>query len=174
MNTSDLQNVLDHLKQELGKIKTGRANPGMLEDIQAEAYGSKMPLKELATISIPEARQFLISPYDKGNIKAIESALNQANLGSSPQTQEDNIRLTLPPMTEETRKKEAAEIHQKAEGAKIQIRELRHKTLNTLKDEGLSEEEVSHKKKETEEIVHEYTGKIDKLAKEKEEEVMKI
>lgn len=175
MNQSDLDKVIDHFTHELTKVKTGRANPELIENVPVDAYGSKMPLKELATISIPEARQFLIVPYDKNNMKAIESALSQTDLGTSPQAEDDKIRLILPALTEETRQKEAADIHKKAEEAKVSIRDLRHKAQHHLKDDkSLSEEESEHKKKEIDETVHEYNDKIDEMAKKKEEEVMKM
>jgi ribosome recycling factor len=175
MNKQDLDNAIQHLKDELIKVKTGRANPEMIENIMVNAYGTKMPLKELANISVPEPRQFLVSPYDaKSNIKAIESALNQANLGSSPQTQEDNIRLSLPDLTEETRKREVAEVHKKAEETKIRIRDIRHKELDAIKSGDSSEEEKDYAKKTAEDTVKEYNDKVDQIAKAKEEEVMKI
>jgi ribosome recycling factor len=171
----DFTKIIDHLKYELNKIKTGRANSDLIENIMVSAYNSQMSLKELASISIPEARQLLVIPFDKSNLKTIQSALNKADLGTSPQVQGDSIRIILPPLTEESRLKEVANIKVKAEEAKVRVREIRHKILSALKkDESKSEEDQDREKKQTEDMSTKFNEEIEKLIKTKEEEVMKI
>lgn len=166
------------LQQELKGLRTGRASAALVEDITVEAYGTMTPLQHLASLSIPDAKTILITPWDKSILKDIEKALTLANLGINPVNDGAGIRLTLPAMTEETRKNLIKIVGQKVEHAKIAIRTQRDK----VKEEILKEERAgtlteddrfSHLKK-LDETTREFTDRAAALGTEKEKEVMTI
>lgn len=177
MNSNDtkskFQIAIDFLMKELATIRTGRASTSMVEEINVDAYGSQMQIKSLANISIPEARQILIDPWDKSVMKDIEKGIIASNLGFNPINDGTSIRINLPDMTEEKRKDLTKVVGQKCEGARIEIRKFREDIKNVLKeekDEDLRESNL----KELDEITKEYNEKIEELRKKKEEELMTI
>ena len=172
------QDALNHLHQEYVKIQTGRANAALVENVMVESYGTKMPLKGLASISIPEPKQIAIQPWNRDQLQSIEKALLEANLGLTPQNDGVIIRLNLPPMTEDRRKELVKLVNQFAEDARISIRNARHETINNLKilekEKEISEDDLRLKEKEVQEKVDDFNQKVEEAAKQKEEDVMTV
>lgn len=172
------QDAVDHLHSEYAKIQTGRANVALVENIMVDSYGTQTPLKGIANISVPEAKQIAIQPWNRDQLPNIEKAITEANLGLNPQNDGVVIRLNLPPMTEDRRKELVKLAHQYAEDARISVRNARHEALNSLKtkekDKEISEDVLRGKEKETQEKVDEYNKKIEEAARHKEEDVMTV
>jgi ribosome recycling factor len=164
------------LKQALAGIRTGRANPGLVDSIRVEAYGSPTPLKQLATIGAPEPNQLVIRPFDPGTLKDIEKAIQASDLGFNPMNDGRVIRINVPALSTETRKKLVARIKELAEEAKVSIRNIRrdgNKLADTeQKDKQLTEDERDTVKEEIQELTKNYENQISELAKSKEAEVM--
>src|SRR5438105_295884 len=121
----EFDKVLDHFKFEIGSLRTGRANPALLQTVQVESYGSKMPLEHVASITVSDAKTLTISPWDKGQIQAIEKGIQVANLGFNPSNDGNVLRITLPPLNEERRKEMVKLLGQIAEKGRIGIRNVR-------------------------------------------------
>ena len=172
------QDALDHLHNEYAKIQTGRANAALVESIMVDSYGVKSPLKALANISIPEAKQIAIQPWDRGQLSNIEKAILEADLGLVPQNDGVLIRLNLPPLTEERRKDLVKLVHKYAEDARISIRNARHDSLNQFKEmekaKEISEDELKGKEKNVQEKVDEFNKMVEEASKKKEEDVMTV
>ena len=172
------QAAVDHLHSEYIKIQTGRANTALVENITVESYGAKMPLKAVATISIPESKQIAIQPFNKDQLQNIEKAILEADLGLTPQNDGTFIRLNLPPLTEERRKELIKLVYQYAEESRISIRNARHEAITHLKDlekeKEISEDELRAKEKEVQEKVDEFNQKVEGTAKKKEQDVMTV
>lgn len=166
------------LQRELAKIRTGRANPDILDSVRVEYYGSMTPLKQLASISVPEPRMLLLKPFDRSAIKAIESAIAQANLGLNPSNDGEVIRLPMPALTEERRKQLAKVARAKGEECKVAIRAARHEARDMLdalqKDGTVGEDEADRARKEVEEIVKAANAEIDALVAKKAEAIMAV
>lgn len=174
----DFENALSHLEKELHNIRSGRANPAIVEHVKVEAYGSEMELKGVASISVPDAKTIQIEPWDKGVVKDVEKALIAANLGMSPSVSGSVIRLNLPPMTEENRKDTVKVVHQKGEQSRIAVRnvreQVRENVLKQEKDKIISEDERFRLLDLLDKEVGEMNKKIDEAVKEKEQEVLTI
>src|SRR3989338_3520363 len=162
--------IVEHYKTDISSIRSGRATPAFVEDIVADAYGQKMKLKELASISVPEPRTIAIQPWDKGVLEAISKALQQSNLGMNPIADGDLIRLNMPALTEERRKEFIKLLKQKTEHAHIQIRKLREDIMRSFAD--LSEDEIFRSKADLQKVVDDYNRKLEDLEKKKEGELM--
>ena len=174
---SELEKILNKLKEELGSIRTGRANPFLVENIQIECYGSKMILKQLAAIHVPEPRTLIINPWDKNLIKAIENQLSTRS-DFSLTVDGETIRINLPPLTEEKRRDLVKLIKEKAEEARIAIRRHREEAWNKIQErfkEGkLREDDKFKGKDELQEVIDDYNERVEKMVKSKEEEIMKV
>ncbi len=172
------QDALDHLHQEFAKVQTGRASAALVEDIQVDSYGAKMPLKGVATITIPEPKQIAIQPFNKDQLTNIEKAVIEADIGLVPQNDGNFIRLNIPPLTEERRRDLVKMVHQFAEDARISVRNARHEALNTFKqmekDKEMSEDELRGKEKAVQEKVDEFNKMVEEAAKKKETDIMTI
>jgi len=172
------ETTLSHLKQEYGKIQTGRANAALVENIMVECYGAKMQMRAVANISIPEPKQIAIQPYDRGQLSYIEKAIMEANLGLNPQNDGIFIRLNIPPLTEERRKELVKLVHKFAEDSRISLRNARHEAINQFKElekkKEISEDDLRGKEKVVQEKIDEYNKKIDELSKKKEQDVMTV
>lgn len=164
------QQVIEHYKSDISSIRTGRASSALVEDIQAECYGQKMRLVELATITTPEPRTIVIQPWDKGVLEAISKAIRESNLGMAPIADGDLIRLNLPALTEERRKEFIKLLKQKTEHAHIQIRRVREEVIKSFAD--LSEDEQFRSKADLQKTVDEHNKKLEELEKKKEGELM--
>lgn len=159
----------------LASIRTGRANPAMLDGIEVEYYGTMTPLNQVGAITVPEGRQLLIKPYDRTLVEAIEHAINAANLGINPQSDGENVRLNIPPLTEESRKLLVKDVSKYAEDAKVAIRNIRRDANDTIKkDKELTKDEVNIYQDEIQKLTDNYIKNIDEIAKAKEKELMSI
>lgn len=172
------KDALDHLHGEYAKLQTGRANAALIEAVMVDSYGSPMPLKGLASISIPESNQIAIQPWDRNQVNAIEKAIVEADLGMNPQNDGVVIRLIIPPLTEDRRKELVKLVHKNAEDSRISIRNARHEALHEWKgmekEKEISEDELKGYEKSLQEKVDEYNKQIEEAAKHKEQDVMTV
>lgn len=169
------QRVLEHLAQELSGIRTGRATPALVENIEVEVYGAKQPIKALGSISTPDAKTLAIEPWDGSVVKAIESALQKADLGMNPNVDGKIIRLIMPMMTEETRQKMAKIVKEKLEESRISVRQVREDVKKKIeKLEGVGEDEKRGLQKELDEEVKDANNTIESMGKKKVEEITTI
>ncbi len=173
-----MQKTIDLLSLELSRIRTARANPAILDDIKVEYYGTLTPLKQLASISIPEPRQLLIQPWDRSAIPQIEKAILKSELGLNPIVETNLIRIPLPPLTEERRKELVKLCHKLTEDAKIAIRNIRRDGNEEIKklekDKKISEDDVRIGQKKIQEITDEFIKTADKLFAQKEQEITEL
>lgn len=165
--------TLDHLHQEFSKLQTGRANASVVEHVLVDAYGQRMELKAVSSISVQDARSMVIQPWDRSVLGAVEKALQQANLGTSPVNDGMVIRINFPPMTEERRLQIRKIVSQLSEQAKIKVRQDRQITHDAIKAVP-EEDEKERLQKELQKLVDEANKRIDDSAKKKEAEVMTV
>ena len=167
--------AIAHFQQEIRALRTGRANPSMIELINVDAYGTPTPLVQLASITTPEPTQLLVQPWDPNLVKNVEKAIQASPLGITPTVDGQGIRLHFPPLTEERRKELARVVREKAEMARVAIRSIRediHKSLKqSEKDGSLSEDQVAQEGKALQTVVDEYSEKIAALTQQKEAEL---
>jgi ribosome recycling factor len=183
------QEVLDDLKKEaektvgafrreLSRTRTGRASTALLEGIQAEYYGAKTPLIQLATLSAPEPRLLIVQPFDKAALTAIEKAIQQSDLGLNPMSDGKILRIPIPELTAERRKEIVRHLHKVAEDFRVSVRAHRHDALELLKEmlkeKDITEDENRRAKEKIEAITKEYLERLDKTLKGKEEEVLSV
>ena len=177
-HASEFDAAVQRLEQDLKGLRSGRANAGMVEAISVQAYGSTAELKGVASISIPDAKTIQIEPWDKGLVKDIETALIAADLGMQPSTTGTTIRLSVPAMTEENRKRMVKQAHELAESARIVIRSIREKIRDDVqgqeKAKTIGEDEKFRMQEELDKRVKEVNAKIEDIAGKKEEEIMTI
>ena len=168
--------TVEHFKEELKNIRTGRANTAMFDNISVEVYGTKMRLKDLATISSPEPRQILITPFDRNNAGFINQAIEKANLGLQAQIEGNVIRIIIPSLTEEARKKMVQRCHEEREKCKVSVRNHRREANDTLKKQKgeMSEDEIKKLEKDVQNITDKFCEQADKITTEKEQEVMTV
>ena len=169
-----MEKAIESLEKRFTTVRAGRANPSSLDGIMVEYYGSMTPLKQLATISVPEARQLLIKPFDRGALSAIEKGILAANLGYNPGNDGETIRIVIPELTEERRRELVKQVKSLAEDAKIVVRNIRHDAIEDVKKQEFSEDEEKGLEKEIQDTVNEYNKKIDNKLKEKEQELLTV
>ena len=171
-----MEKAISVLKHALSGIRTGRANPGLVDSVRVEAYGSQSPLKQLASITVPEPTQLVVRPYDAGTIKDIEKAIVASDLGLNPQNDGKIIRINIPPLSTDVRKKMVARIKELAEEAKISIRSIRrdaNKVIDTAeKNKEISEDDRDRLKDEVQELTKKYEADATESAKLREADVM--
>ena len=167
--TDKMDKTIENLGKRFATVRAGRANPSSLDGVKVDYYGSLTPLKQLATISVPEARQLLIKPFDRGSLGAIEKAILAANLGYNPGNDGETIRIIIPELTEDRRKELVKQVKAIAEDAKVSIRNIRRDGLEDLKKCELSEDEEKGMEKDIQDLVNEYNKKIESVLKEKEQ-----
>ena len=172
---SQMEKGIDALKNNFTKVRTGRANAHVLDDIKVDYYGQPTPITQLAGVKVPEASMLVIEPWDKSALKEIEKAIETSDLGITPSNDGAAIRLPFPKPTEERRKELVKECGKYAEDAKVAIRNARRDANNKAeRDDELSEDEVAREKKEIQKLTDEYVAKVDELLKSKTSEVMEI
>ena len=171
-----MEKAVDVFRHALTGIRTGRANPGLVDTLKVEVYGSPTPIKSLASVGAPEPNQIVVRPFDPGTIKDIEKAIQAADLGLNPQSDGRLIRITIPALSTDVRKKMTARIKELAEEARVAIRNVRrdaNKAADTEKtDGGMTEDEVETAKEEVQELTKKFEARVGDLAKAKESEVM--
>lgn len=176
--TSHADKSVEHLKGELATIQTGRASASLVEGLKVDYYGALTPLQQLSTISVPEAQQILIEPFDKNVLADIEKAITASDLNLNGQNDGEKIRINIPPLTEERRKQLVSVVHQKLEEARIAIRNSREdawKKIKQAEGEGkVSEDEKYQAEEELNKVIGEYNDKVKEIGAHKEEEIMKV
>jgi ribosome recycling factor len=166
--------VIDHLVNELGAIRTGRASGAILEPVQVEAYGALQPIKALATITTPDARTILIEPWDSSVVKSIETAIMKSDVGIMPVVDGKTLRLAMPMMTEETRLKMVKLMKEKLEDARVSLRKVREEARKEIAKADGGEDEQRRLEELLEKTVKEYTAKIEEMGDKKEKEITTI
>ena len=172
--TDKMDKTIENLEKRFATVRAGRANPSSLDGVMVEYYGSMTPLKQLATISVPEARQLLIKPFDKSSLGAIEKAILTSNLGYNPGNDGETIRIVIPELTEERRKELAKQVKAISEDAKVSIRNIRHEGLEEVNKADLPEDIEKSMEKEIQDLVNDYNKKIEELLKRKEQDLLTV
>lgn len=162
------------LEDKFASVRAGRANPSMLDEVFVDYYGTKTPLKQLATIFVPEARQISVKPFDKSLLGKIEKAIFEANLGVTPNNNGESVFITIPPLTEERRKELVKQVKEYAEEGRISIRNIRKEIIDIIKKDDLPEDEERNIVENLQEVVNDYNKKIEEKTKEKEKDLMEI
>jgi len=175
LNTEEkMENTITSLENKFTNVRAGRANPSMLDGINVEYYGTETPLKQLANISIPEARQLMIKPFDKSILGGIEKAIFEANLGVTPNNNGECIFIVIPPLTEDRRKELVKQVKGLAEEGKIALRNIRQDANTAIKNLKLPEDEEKRGNEEVQELINKYNKIIEDKLKEKENDLMTI
>ncbi|KAJ4727472.1 Ribosome recycling factor [Melia azedarach] len=173
-----MEKTIDMVRTNFNSVRTGRANPAMLDKIEVEYYGSPVSLKSIAQISTPDASSLLIQPYDKSSLKAIEKAIVSSDLGMTPNNDGDVIRLSLPQLTSERRKELSKVVAKQAEEGKVALRNIRRDALKAYekleKEKKLSEDNVKDLSSDLQKLTDEYMKKIESIYKQKEKELLKV
>jgi ribosome recycling factor len=174
----EFEKAIAFLDEELHGLRSGRAQSGLVERIPVEAYGNTMELRGVASITVPDAKTIQIEPWDKGLVKDIEKALVQADLGMQPVTSGTTIRLIMPAMTEENRKRLVKSVHEKAEEARITVRNVRERVRDEIvkqeKEKAMSEDDKFRFQEDLDKRVKAWNDRIEEMARKKEEEIMTI
>lgn len=173
-----MQRALDALQKNLTSVRTGRANPALVDRVMVDYYGSSTPLNQLAGISAPEARMLVIQPYDRTSIPAIEKAIMQSELGLNPSNDGQIIRLAIPALTEERRKQMVKIVHSTVEECKVQLRNIRRDSMQQLRDlltkKEISEDDERRAVQDLDGLTKKHSDEADKIGKAKEQEVLEV
>lgn len=175
--SASMEKALDHLEHELFKLKTGKASTSLLQDLMVDYYGTPTPLPQVANIQTADARTLTIQPWERKIIGAIEKSILAANIGITPQNDGEMIRLTIPPLTEDRRKDLVKRAKACGEEAKVGIRNIRHKALETIKKavkDGTPEDMGKRKENEMQDLVNKMVEKVDKTLVAKEKEILTV
>lgn len=175
---SRMSKAIDALNRDLSSVRTGRANPSLLDRVTVEYYGTTSPLNQLAGISVPEPRMLVIQPWDQGSIPAIEKAIMKSDVGITPNSDGKIIRLALPPLTEERRKQMVKMVHNFVEDSKIAMRNIRRDAVTSIKElmseKMISENDERRGETQVDELTKKFTDEADRIGKAKEHEVMEV
>lgn len=172
-----MKKAISNLQKEFITIRTGRANPAVLDRVEVEYYGSPTPLKSLANISVPDGRSLLIQPFDKNVVKDIEQAIHKSGLGLTPNSDGTVVRITIPVLTEERRKELTKQVKKFGEEARVSVRNIRRDgadELKKLKGTQVSEDEIKRQEESLQKLTDKYVKEIDKQVHDKEQEVMEV
>lgn len=174
----DFEKAIEHLREELNQLRTGRASSALVENLPVDYYGTKTPLKQMASISVPEARTIVISPWDKSGLAAIEKAVRESQMNLNPMNDGQVVRINIPALNEERRKELVKILNQKAEEAKISVRQNREdiwEEIQEMEKAGtISEDDKFIGKDKLQEVVDEYNKKIEEIRGKKEEEILTV
>ena len=175
MNTEQkMQKAIENLESRLVTIRAGRANPAMLSKVMVSYYGTPTPIQSVANITVPDAKQLMIKPFDRSSLKDIEKAINEANLGIAPINNGEVILLPMPELTEERRREYVKQAKALCEDAKVALRNIRQDANNEIKKMGLPEDEEKLELEDVQELIQKYNKIVDEKGKEKEAELMEI
>lgn len=173
-----MHKAVEHARSDFSSVRTGRASPALVERLKVDYYGQEVPLQQLAGFQVPEPRVLVISPYDKGAMKAIEKAVTTSDLGVNPANDGSVIRLVFPELTQERRKEFVKVVKHRAEEGRVAVRNVRRATRHELesfeKEGDLSSDELDRAEKELEKLTHEFVGEIDRLLASKEKELLEL
>lgn len=172
---SKMKKAIETMEKRFTNVRAGRANPAILDSVVVSYYGTPTPLKSLATISIPEARQLMIKPFDRSCLSDIEKGIYEANIGLTPNNNGECIILNIPALTEETRREYVKQVKQIAEEGKINLRNIRQDSNNDIKkNEDLTEDEKDNLMDDVQDLINKYNKVIDEKEKEKEQELLTV
>lgn len=173
-----MDNAVEHTQSQFSTVRTGRATPSLVERVMVEYYGAQVPLQQIASISVPEARQLLIKPHDRGSLEAVEKAIRDSDLGVSPNNDGISIRLSLPQLTEDRRREYVKVVKNMAEEGRIAVRGARRDARKAMdgaeKDGDISADELERAEKELEKVTHEHVEQIDAAVGRKEQELLEV
>ena len=173
-----MEKAVEHTQTQFGTVRTGRATPALVEHLLVEYYGAPVPLQQLASISVPEARQLLIKPHDRGSLEAVEKAIRESDLGVAPNNDGIAIRISLPQLTEERRREYVKVVKGMAEDGRIAVRAARRDARKTLehaeRDGEMSADDLERAEKELEKVTHEQVEHIDAALGRKESELLEV
>jgi ribosome recycling factor len=172
--TERMNKTIESFQRDLTTVRTGRANPAMLDRVMVSYYGSPTPVNQIAGISVVEGRQLVIKPYDKSSIKDIEHGIYEAELGLTPQNDGEIIRIMVPALTEERRKEFAKQVWKFAENAKVSIRNIRRDGNDEIKKIDGSEDEIKAGQEKIQKLTDKFVKEIDEIAKVKEKEILTV
>jgi len=168
----DMKKAVQYFKNEIAGLRTGRASTALVEEIKVDYYGSKVPIKQLASVSVPEANQIVLQVWDKGAVDLVEKVIVE-NLNLTPQKQGNVLRLTLPPLTEERRRELVRMLHKMAEEARVAVRNIRRDAKELIEDqEGISEDEIKRALERLQKLTDKYIEEINHLTEAKEKEIL--
>jgi ribosome recycling factor len=168
----DMKKAVQYFKNEIAGLRTGRASTALVEEIKVDYYGSKVPIKQLASVSVPEANQIVLQVWDKGAVELVEKAIIE-NLNITPQKQGNFLRLTLPPLTEERRRELVRMLHKMAEEARVAVRNIRRDAKELIEDqEGISEDEIKRALEKLQKLTDKHIEEINHLTEAKEKEIL--
>jgi ribosome recycling factor len=173
-----MDHAMESLRREFAGVRTGKASPALLDTVRVEAYGSKVPLNQVGTVSAPEPRLLTVQPWDRSLMKAIERGLLEADLGLNPSNDGQIIRIPIPALTEERRREFVRMLHKLAEEGRVAVRHARKEANDEVKarqkSEGLSEDDIRREQGEVQKLTDQYIAKIEEMLKHKEAEVMEV
>ena len=173
-----MESALESLRREFSGVRTGKASPQLLDTIRVEAYGSRVPLNQVGTVSAPEPRMLTIQPWDRGLVKEIDRALRESDLGLNPSNDGQLIRIPIPALTEDRRREYVRLLHKLAEEGRVAVRQARKDANDEVKarqkKEGLSEDDIRREEKEVQKLTDQYIAKVEEMLKHKEAEVMEV
>ena len=171
-----MDKAVERLKKELSRVRAGRANPGMLDDVKVDSYGTQLPLKQVATVTAPDARMLVVKAFDRNTIPAIERAINNAQLGLNPNSDGTVVRVPIPPLTEDRRKDLTKQVHGHGEDAKISIRQARREANDLLKkaekDKEIGEDDLKRGLDNIQSVTDKQTKAVDEIIGKKEKEIL--
>jgi ribosome recycling factor len=175
---SHMDKALEALRREFSSVRTGKASPALLDTVRVDAYGSKMPLNQVGTVSAPEPRMLIVQPWDKGLVGAVEKAIRTSDLGLNPSNDGTIVRIPIPPLTEERRRDMVKVLHKLAEEGRIAVRHARQEANKAIKSaqqgHEISEDDGRRQLEEVQKLTDEYIGRIDQILHAKEQEVMEV
>jgi ribosome recycling factor len=170
-----MDRALDNTRKEFSGVRSGKASPSMLDTVRVEMYGQQMPLNQVASVSAPEPRMLIVTPFDKGQMKAVEKAIRESDLGLDPAVQGNIVRVPLPSMNEQRRKDLVKIVHKYAEEGRVAIRHARTEARDKVKkQDGIPEDDKKHFEKDIQKVHDDAIKKIDDLIKAKEAEIMEV
>jgi ribosome recycling factor len=175
---TQMEKALEALRREFSSVRSGKATPALLDTVRVEAYGSKMPLNQVATVSAPEPRMLLVQPWDKSLVSEIERAIRISDMGLNPANDGTLIRVPIPALNEERRRDMVKMLHKMAEEGRVGVRHARQEANKQIKQRetkhAISEDDARREMEQVQKLTDEYIGKIDHMMKVKEEEVMEV
>ena len=173
-----MKRSVEATRNEFATVRTGRANPALVEDLRVDYYGTPTPLKQLAGVAVPEARLLTIQPWDKGSLGAIEKAIQKSDLGLTPNNDGSIIRLVIPQLTEERRKELVRVVHKKVEEGRVAVRNIRRDAHAMLRDllheKEISEDQEHNAQEDLQKVTDRFIGEADQVGKEKERELLEV
>ncbi len=175
--SSKMQKAIDYFEDELSNVRAGKASPNVLNGVMVEYYGSPMPISQVASVTVPDAKTVLIQPWEKNMIRPIEKAIIDSNIGLAPSNNGEHIRLSIPPLTEDRRKQLVKQVRSSAENARVTLRNIRRDAVDAFKKaqkEGMPEDEAKNGETEAQKVIDKYSKKLDAVLDAKEREIMTV